>query len=275
MILVIDTFGGLCNQMMDIKSIVSFVDKYNFNFSFRFANFRNFDLLSWYNVNFNELFDDNFLIDNINYIKFDEISEKINNINTFNFESRCVTNFFNKTTNTDLSNQIKEINKDYIIIKQFWCLFDWSDNIKNINILPNKKIKDIYDKYINLTFQNNKYNFIHFRFENDFKNYFNLSDDDLNLELVYNKISFKNNYPIYLATYYNLLSTKNKEICKKNNFINKYEFINSEYESINYEECAFIDYLIGLNAEEVYGHNKSSFSTTLNTIKKLIIIIIR
>jgi hypothetical protein len=268
MILVIDTFGGLCNQMMDIKSIVSFADKYNFNFSFRFANFRNYDLLSWYNVNFNELFDDSFLIDNINYIKFNEISKKINNKNSFNFESRCVTKLFNKTNNNVLSNQIKEINKDFIILKQFWCLFDWSDNVKNINILPNKKIKDIYDKYSFLTFQNNKYNFIHFRFEDDFKNYFNLSDNDLDLELISNKIKFKNDYPTYLATYYNLLSIKNKEICKKNNFINKDEFINTEYKSINYEERAFIDYLIGLNADEVYGHNKSSFSTTLNTIKK-------
>ena len=268
MILVIDTFGGLCNQMMDIKSIVSFADKYNFNFSFRFANFRHIDLLTWYNINFNELFDENFLSNNKNYIKFNDISEKINNKNTYNFESTCVNKLFNKTNNTNLSNEIKTINKEYIILKQFWCLFDWSDNVKNINILPNKKIKDIYDKYSFETFQNNKYNFLHFRFENDFKNYFKLSDNDLDLEFIFNKINFKNNYPIYLATYYILLTKKNKEICKKNNFINKDEFINSEYKSINYEECAFIDYLIGLNAEEVYGHNKSSFSTTLNTIKK-------
>ena len=81
MILVIDTFGGLCNQMMDIKSTISFATIYNYKFTFRFANFRNSDLVSWYNVEFNELFNDTFLFENINYVVYDDIKDKINKEN--------------------------------------------------------------------------------------------------------------------------------------------------------------------------------------------------
>ena len=37
--------------------------------------------------------------------------------------------------------------------------------------------------------------------------------------------------------------------------------------NLNFEEKAFIDFMIGKNAQEVYGHNKSSFSLLLNFIK--------
>ena len=37
-------------------------------------------------------------------------------------------------------------------------------------------------------------------------------------------------------------------------------------EFLNFEELAFIDFLIGKQALEVYGHSKSSFSTLLNSI---------
>ena len=39
------------------------------------------------------------------------------------------------------------------------------------------------------------------------------------------------------------------------------------YSHLNFEEQAFIDFLIGKHAEEVYGHSKSSFSWLLNASK--------
>jgi hypothetical protein len=37
--------------------------------------------------------------------------------------------------------------------------------------------------------------------------------------------------------------------------------------NFNFEELAFIDYMIGLHSNEVFGHKKSSFSVMLNSIK--------
>jgi hypothetical protein len=51
---------------------------------------------------------------------------------------------------------------------------------------------------------------------------------------------------------------------------NKYKKMNSfnySTNGYNYEEKAFIDYMIGLNSSEIYGHSKSSFSYMLNGIK--------
>ena len=41
-----------------------------------------------------------------------------------------------------------------------------------------------------------------------------------------------------------------------------------ELSNYNFEELAFIDYMFGLNSNEVFGHNKSSFSIMLNNIKQ-------
>ena len=41
-----------------------------------------------------------------------------------------------------------------------------------------------------------------------------------------------------------------------------------ELTDYNFEELAFVDYMFGLNSNELFGHSKSSFSTMLNHIKK-------
>ena len=269
MILIIDTYGGLCNQMMDIKSVISFCSKYNIEFTFRNASLRKTNLITWVDINFSELFDTDFLIGNKSYISYDKIFENINEDNTFNYKNNFAINIFEKTNNDELYIKLVAINKEYIILRQFWPLFNWDENftIEKLIFLPSKKIMNIYDEYkkiINLV--DNSYNIIHFRYENDFRQYFNINESELILKEIYKKIKFKNDYPIYIASD---TSNMNKDtiIYINNKFLTKDMFLNKNYPYLNYEEKAFIDFMISLNACEVYGHSKSSFSVTLNTIK--------
>ena len=71
--------------------------------------------------------------------------------------------------------------------------------------------------------------------------------------------------PIYLAIssaakiYSSKLSEKNKKI-----IFFKDE---TELQSFNFEELAFIDFMIGMMANEVFGHSRSSFSYLVNQHK--------
>lgn len=56
--LVINTWGGLCNQMMDFKTSVHFAIQHRYKFCFRNCSLRNKDLLSWYKATFGNLFDE-------------------------------------------------------------------------------------------------------------------------------------------------------------------------------------------------------------------------
>ena len=118
----------------------------------------------------------------------------------------------------------------------------------------------------------NTYNFIHFRYESDFTDFFKINHI-LSIDSLLNRINFKKNkLKIYIAcsniknlsnTIYlvnNIYSYKN--IIFKDDFIEEY---NLNY--LNFEELAFIDFLIGVNSCEVYGHSKSSFSSLLNIFK--------
>ena len=269
MILIIDTYGGLCNQMMDIKSVISFCSKYNIEFTFRNASLRKTNLINWFDISFCELFDTDFLIGNKLYVSYDKIIKNINDVNTFNYKNNFAINIFDKTNNDQLHIKLLDINKEYIILRQFWALFNWDENFNmgNLIFLPNKKIMNIYNECKNnMNLVNNSYNVIHFRYENDFKQYFGINESELILQEIYNKINFKNEYPIYIATDTTNMN-KDTLIYINYKFLTKDMFLNENYPNLNYEEKAFIDFMISLNACELYGHNKSSFSVTLNTIK--------
>ena len=61
LILIFDTYGGLCNQFMDISQGINFCITYNVLFTFRHCSFRNNDLTTWNNQPFEKLFDLTFL----------------------------------------------------------------------------------------------------------------------------------------------------------------------------------------------------------------------
>ena len=263
MILIFDTYSGLCNQMMDINTSINFCIIHNIKFCFRYCSFRNSDELHlFYDIPFEKLFNIDNIIDVFKlkdlYINYNDIKHKINTYNTFNNYVRCI-DFIDK--NNNIYNQLKILNKEYIILKQFWPINNLS--IKN-NIIPHlkcsEKIYNIY-KEISLNFPL-KYNSLHYRFESDFKNHFNCEIKSL-LNILEN-INFNNkSLKIYIAT-------SDIYKCININEINKYNIFYKDdkiFNNLNFEEKAYIDYLICLNSEEFIGNDKSSFSNTINNIK--------
>ena len=85
---------------------------------------------------FNELFDTNFLNKYKLYIPFENIKNQLNETNTFNLniDQRAILIFNNK----NITLQLNKINKKYIVLKQFWSIFNFSNVI----------IPDIYNKII-------------------------------------------------------------------------------------------------------------------------------
>jgi len=276
MILIFDVGGGLCNQIFDINCSIDIAIKYKFKFSFRHCSFRLKDLTTFdNNKDFNDLFDESAYYKFDHFIPFKNISLLLNNDNTINYISTKVNKWANDEEH--LINMIKMIptntKKKYIIIKHIFSIYNFK-NIKN-NIYsiihPNNKIMKMYlhiKKYI----LPKKYNLIHYRYENDFTSFFKI-ENIKSIDYLIENINFKNkNLKIYIACS-NLKSLSKtvyllKDFNEYTNIIIKDDYLeNYNLNNLNFEEKAFIDFMIGKNAEEVYGHNKSSFSLLLNFMK--------
>jgi len=261
-IVIFDTYGGLCNQFYDIISGINFCITNNIKFSFRYCSFRNQNLTSWYNEKFEKLFDIRFLE------KYHELYVNIDNLyiteeNTYNFNSNCANTFLTK----DYYQTIININKKFIILKQFWPVYCFAKIIDNVcsHILPSNRLIDVYNKIKNQIINNDQYNFIHYRYEKDFVDHFQVKIENLKPLILATKQKFKNpNLKIYIATsnIKELIDINDTELC--NIILIKNE---DELKSYNFEECAFIDYMFGLNSNEIFGHSKSSFSNMLNNMK--------
>ena len=276
MILIFDVGGGLCNQIFDINCSIDIAIKYNFKFTFRYCSFRLENLTTFdNNKSFNDLFDETIYYKFENFIPFKNISLLLNNDNTINYISTKVNRWANDEEH--LINMLNMIpintNKKYIIIKQIVSIYNLNtikNNIYSI-INPNNKIMNIYfhiQKYI----LPQKYNLIHYRYENDFTNFFNI-ENIKSLDYLMENIHFKNkNLKIYVACS-NLKSLSKtvyllKDFSQYTNIIIKDDYLEkNNLHNLNFEEKAFIEFMIGKNAEEVYGHNKSSFSLLLNFMK--------
>jgi len=263
MIIIFDTYGGLCNQMYDIQCGVNFCIINNINFSFRYCSYRNKDLVSWYNENFENLFDMSFLSKyNTLYINYDKLN--LNSENTYNYEAVRTILLFTK----DYLNELKNIKKKFIVLKQFWSVYNFQNIVDNTIpfILPSKKILDVYNKIKNKIISvGEQYNFIHYRYEKDFTSHYKVEVENLKPIILNLKNKFKNpNLKIFIATsnIYELIDLNDNELCDI--IITKNE---NKLQNYNFEEKAFIDYMFGLNSNEVYGHSKSSFSHMLNNIK--------
>jgi hypothetical protein len=264
MIIVFDTFGGLCNQIYDIQCGINFCIINNIRFTFRYCSFRNDNLSSWYNEKFEKLFNISFLTKYNNlYISYDNLI--LNSENTYNYQGeRAILLFTN-----DFLNEIKKINKEFIVLKQFWSIYKFQNIVDNIYplILPSKKLIKVYNKVKNkINKTSEDYNFIHYRYENDFTSHFNIIDvKDLKTIILTFKDKFKNpNLKIYIATSNidELIDLNDNEL--RDTILTKNEKKLKDY---NFEEKAFIDYMFGLHSNEVLGHSKSSFSHMLNNFK--------
>ena len=262
-ILIFDTTTGLCNQFYDIVNGINFCLKHNITFTFRYCAFRNKNLTSWKKKPFNELFDTSFLNQYKLYIDYNTIKDDITNENCFNKDGNLVGHQFLKED--DILGQLTNLNKKYIVIPQIWWVYKFRDFVDNTifnRILPSKHLMDRYVEIKNTVVNDQQYNFIHYRYEHDFKNYFNLTIESL--DSVLKKVRFKEkNLKIFIAT-----SNIHKLINLKNPKYNKLLYKDDNLLlDLNYEQCAFIDYMFGLGAQECYGHKNSSFSVMLNTIK--------
>lgn len=265
MILIFDTNSGLCNQFYDILNGINFCLKNNIRFTFRYCSFRNNDLTSWFQSPFETLFDLNFLNKYELYVNYNDIMHKIKEDNCYNFNNRLLA--FNVFKDDDILDQLIKLNKDYVVLYQFWSLYKFKYFINNtiyMDIRPSNNIMNKYIEIKNKIIGDEPYNFIHYRHEFDFVNYFKINVEKL--DILIDNIKFKNNkLKIFIATsnIKNLIDLNDKS--KYKNIIYKNDDILMD---LNFEQRAFIDYMFGLNSIECYGHRKSSFSVMINIIKQ-------
>jgi hypothetical protein len=257
--LIFDTCGGLCNQMFDIHNGINFCLKHNIIFTFRYCNFRNNNLISWNNKPFEELFDLEFLNKYNLYINYDTIQNDITEENCYNYNS--IRSNLQIDPDKSILEQINNFNKKYVVLTQFWCVNKFrniSDNTIFSSLIPSNHIMLKYNEIKNKL--DEPYNFIHYRYEHDFLCHFNCTVESLDKLL--QTISFENNdLKIYIATsnIKNILDvTKHTNILYKND---------DELHDLNFEQKAFIDYMIGLNSVEACGNRNSSFSHMICGLK--------
>lgn len=273
MILIFDTFCGLCNQILDIQCALNFSINHNLKFTFRYCNFRNTkDNRLFFDVPFQQLFNPEVFKIYTNYIDYNSLKNDINkNNNTYNYENKRAIELFSNIN--EVFEFIKNNKYKYIVLKQFFPLCNSNSYLKKyyIKIKPNSNLFSIFLNLKN-NFLPEKYNFIHYRYESDFTSFFNI-ETVFSIDNLLKRIKFKNpNLKIYIACY-NIKSLSKthfllndiysyKNILFKDDIFEKYNIKN-----LNFEEHAFIDFLIGVNSCEVYGHKKSSFSSMLNLFK--------
>jgi len=264
MIIIFITYGGLCNQFYDIQCGINFCIENNIKFTFAYCSFRNADLISWHNEKFEKLFDIRFLYKYKNlYVNFDRI--RLNSNNTYNIEQKRAIEIFKPEQ--DIMSQLISFGTEYIIIKQFWPIYNFKSQKEDVYryLRPSRRLIKLYRKIKKDIIKKNKYNFIHYRYEHDFINHFQLSIEPLEELIKKIRPKFKNpELKIYIAAHnvHNLIRTDN------NYFSNIIYKTGNELDDYNYEEKAFIDFMIGVNAVEIYGHHRSSFSRMLNSIKE-------
>lgn len=261
MIIIFDTYAGLCNQMYDIISAIKVMKEYGVFISFRYASFRRPNLVHFYPVPFQKLFSEEPFLKEPNYIPFSSIQGDINRENTFNWEGkRCIELWrrSHKVKPNHFLSILKKIPKKYILLKQIWSLelFPFQNKELMDWIKPNKKL---YQSYRNITEKlqlPNDYLFLHYRYESDFIRFFKINV--LPLQDIIEEIN-KEKEPIYIA------STKIDQLLEKKDSNIYYK---EERKEFNFEENAMIDFLFGLYSKKVIGHSKSSFSHVLNDIKE-------
>jgi hypothetical protein len=190
---------------------------------------------------------------------------QLTNENTFNFIGELSVKLFND----NFFDEIKCINKEFIVLKQFYATYKFKQITMdmNLHILPCERLMNVYNEQkINILSNNEPYNFLHYRYEHDFTNYFKVEIEDLKTLILLTKKKFKNPHlKIYIATnnIKQLININDSELTDIIIFKN-----DDDLNCYNYEEKAFIDYMFGLNSNEIFGHKNSAFSCMINGIKK-------
>ena len=274
MILIFDTWNGLCNQILDIQCSIYFSKKYDFKFTFRNCSFRENDLTTFYPMKFDQLFDIQSFLKFKNYVRFEDIQKNIKENNIYNNEGLSIlTKVENEKQLIELIQNQKKNNKHFFVIKQLFPICDFSIQ-KNKFYNKIKPASHLFSIYIEFKkkYLPKEYNYIHYRHENDFTDFFNINHVTSIDSLIENQ-KFKNKQlKIYIASS-NLKSLSKSlyltnDIYSYTNIIFKDDFLDeNNLNQLNFEQKAFIDFLIGLSSCEVIGHSKSSFSKLLHFYK--------
>ena len=260
--LVVDTYAGLCNQKFDIQSSIAFATKHNYNFCFRYCSLRYDNLTSYYQVDFGHLFDRSVFQNISGHVEFKTID--LNDGPIWNSAGKRAVELIKSC------NEIHEIaeSHSFIILKQFWPIFNWNE-VKS-NYIQIKPSPHIYNKFLEIK-ENlpEKFNFLHFRYEHDFVNFFSKSNLITHFPHLHDILTadlFEDNtLPLYVAAsnvqliFSNLPSEKSKNII----FTDEKKII-----EFNFEESAYLDFLVANFSEQVFGHSRSSFSVAINKQKR-------
>lgn len=249
MVVVLDTYAGLCNQMGDIDDGINFCLYYNLTFTVRNAAFRNPDLSSWYPVSFTKLFDDSFLVDIPGYVNYSSISHLMTEENTVNFDGQVSAHhLFNKSM--PLVPQMKAFKKTFVVLTQCFMVCRSPVRSKNFYhvIGPSTVLLNEYRHIRNhLLVPNEDYNFLHYRYEPDFVDHFKVSMKSL--ETVIKSAQYHDGHlKLYVAT------TDIHRLIDVSLFNGSVVFKNeSSLTHLNFEQKAMIDFLFGIHAKEVVG----------------------
>lgn len=261
--LIFDTYSGLCNQMYDIQAAVNYCLAYNIQFSFRFASLRTrHDLCRWFDIPFDKLFDDSMFTRFSLYKPYHTLDCNPTNTHHYNNQIRAIEWL---DPNRALLPQFEHTGKKYIVLRQFWSI---PCNIKEqcntfALITPCKKIRSIF-RALRREILPEQYNFIHYRYEDDFNAHFNIATP-LRLCDIINHVQFNQSIlPTYIAAN-NVNKLPISLLSKPLDTMDSVLYKSSvETTDLNFEEAAFVDFMIGKNAQQVYGHHNSSFSALLN-----------
>lgn len=173
MILIFDLVGGFTDMLKDLTSIYNFTLKYKYNFTIRNATNRPIDnpnIFTSYSID--NLFDIKSFKYNQYYIEYNKIIDNINQHNTYDFykykiQDRLWKNY-DFCSEDDVINCIVNTNYTYVLIGgSFWFYTRLYDFTQMVNIfktlIPSQKIQQELNKNV----INEKYNCIHYRYEDD------------------------------------------------------------------------------------------------------------
>jgi len=279
-VLIFDLASGFNDMVFDLAYIKYFMDKnLNFNYTIRNCSCRRQNdptIFLWikpYEVD--NLFDDETFSTYKNYVRYSEIKEKSTEENTYDLSKYKKFYVDEDYKSDDLLETINNCDKKNIIlgtgIKFYINKFNDCGPIwKNINkafyktLIPSKKILTEYNRIKEQIKE--PYNFIHYRYEEDMKNQAVRLNGDYytpTLDTLIDANLFKNNnLKIYFATSeiekFHEKGLLNKPLESYSNIL--YKKSNLEY----FDENAFVDFLIGMEAEEVFGVSYSAFSKFIN-----------
>jgi len=249
--------------MYDIQAAVNFCTAYNISFSFRYSSLRESkNLRKWFDVPFTHIFDENLLTQFKLYKPFNSLKCTPENTHNYKNDVRAIEWL---DADKAILPQLECIQKPYIVLRQFWSIPRYVHEKHNIysSIKPCYRLMRIFNNMRDKLLPK-KYNFIHYRYEEDFNAHFKITKP-LKLCDIIKHVKFRDKtIPTYIAANRvtelppALLSTP---IDQMKNIIYKSAKIT---DGLNFEEAAFIDFMIGKEAAEVYGHHNSSFSVLLN-----------